>query len=192
MQRPPEDGLRLFADQLPAMGPDDLRTICQPLDFYGANIYSGKSGVAGEDGCWQPVRRPDGYALTAMEWPVTPDVLYWGPRFLHERYGLPVVVTENGMANCDWVHLDGRVHDPQRIDFLSRYLRAYGRAIGEGLPALGYIVWSVMDNFEWSFGYKRRFGLIHVDYATGARTPKDSAHWYRQVIASNGGIVEQN
>ena len=110
----------------------------------------------------------------------------WGPRFLHERYQLPVVVTENGMANCDWIHLDGQVHDPQRIDFLTRYLREYRRAAEEGVPVRGYFLWSIMDNFEWSFGYKRRFGIIYVDYATQKRIPKDSAHWYRGVIASHG------
>jgi beta-glucosidase len=96
------------------------------------------------------------------------------------------VVTENGMANTDWVHTDGMVHDPQRIDFMHRYLRQLKRAAEEGIPVAGYFYWSIMDNFEWALGYDRRFGLIHVDYQTGERRLKDSALWYRDVIASRG------
>jgi beta-glucosidase len=94
------------------------------------------------------------------------------------------------MANCDWIQLDGKVHYPQRIDFLSRYLRAYQRALGDGVVAKGYFVWSVMDNFEWAHGYKQRFGLIYVDYAAQKRVLKDSAYWYREVIASKGARRE--
>ena len=93
------------------------------------------------------------------------------------------------MSNTDWIALDGRVHDPQRIDFLTRYLREYRRAIADGVKAIGYFQWSIMDNFEWALGYKRRFGLVYVDYATGRRIPKDSARWYKQVIATNGDIL---
>jgi len=187
--RYPEDGLSLFGEQMPPVAAGDLDTICQPLDFYGVNVYHGETVRAtGDDGC-ETVPLPDGHPMTAMEWPVTPRALYWGPKFLHERYGLPIAVTENGMANCDWVQCDGRVHDPQRIDFLCRYLREYGRAIGDGVPAIGYFTWSIMDNFEWSFGYKRRFGLIYVDYASGKRILKDSARWYGEVIASNGACL---
>ena len=104
---------------------------------------------------------------------------------------LPIVVTENGMANSDWIHLDGKVHDPQRIDFLSRYLQAYRRAIDEGIEAKGYFVWSIMDNFEWAYGYRQRFGIIYVDYPSQKRILKDSAYWYRDVIASNGSILRE-
>ncbi|NLF00724.1 MAG: family 1 glycosylhydrolase, partial [Anaerolineales bacterium] len=185
----PEDGLALFADDLPNIGAGDMETIHQPLDFYGVNIYQGQIVRAAQDGGCEAVRGPDGPALTSTDWRLTPDVLYWGPRFLYERYGLPIVLTENGMANCDWVHLDGKVHDPQRIDFLNRYLLDYERAIDDGVAAKGYFVWSIMDNFEWNSGYSRRFGLIYVDYATGERIPKDSAYWYSQVIASNGAAL---
>ena len=182
----PEDGLALFEQEMPEVRDGDLATICQPLDFYGVNIYQGDPIRATADGGYESVPGVDGQARTAMEWPVTPEVLYWGPRFLYERYKLPIVVTENGMANCDWVHLDGEVHDPQRIDFLARYLREYLRAIEDGVPGRGYFQWSILDNFEWAWGYKRRFGLIHVDYASQERILKDSAHWYKEVIASNG------
>ena len=99
------------------------------------------------------------------------------------------MVTENGVAISDWVHVDGQVHDPQRIDFLTRYLQAYGRAIADGVVAKGYFLWSIMDNFEWAFGYKRRFGLIYVDYITQERVLKDSAYWYQRVIRLNGSIL---
>jgi len=121
-----------------------------------------------------------------MDWRITPRVLYWGPRFLYERYGLPIVITENGMANIDWIHYDGKVRDPQRIDYIRRHLRELERAINDGVAVNGYMVWSIMDNFEWAQGYKQRFGLIYVDYDTGERTLKDSAYWYKGVIASNG------
>ncbi|HEY32753.1 MAG TPA: beta-glucosidase [Dehalococcoidia bacterium] len=185
----PEDGLRLFGSDLPEIPDGDMETICQPLDFYGLNNYEGRAVRAAGDGGAEIVKRPDGPPLTTMEWQVTPRGYYWGPRFLFERYRLPIVVTENGMANCDWVHRDGMVHDPQRIDYLARYLGELSRAIEEGVVVKGYFVWTLMDNFEWAFGYRQRFGIVHVDYATQKRTPKDSAYWYKDVIASNGSIL---
>ncbi len=97
-----------------------------------------------------------------------------------------MIVTENGLSNPDWVHNDGCVHDPQRIDFTQRYLLNLRRAADEGIPVQGYFHWSILDNFEWAEGMKHRFGLIYVDYQTQQRTLKDSAEWYRQVIESNG------
>lgn len=114
-------------------------------------------------------------------------MLYYASKFWFERYHLPVLITENGFANNDFLMLDGKVHDPQRIDFLHRYLRQVARALEEGIPVLGYSCWSLFDNFEWAAGYDVRFGLIYVDYATQQRTLKDSALWYRDVIAANGG-----
>jgi beta-glucosidase len=166
-----------------------METIAQPVDFCGLNIYNCSVVRAGEDGRPETVPGPVGYAETAMEWPVTPQALYWGPRFTWERYAKPIVITENGMANTDWISTDDQVHDPQRIDFLKRYLREFHRAIGDGVEALGYFQWSIMDNFEWAFGYKRRFGLVYVDYPTGRRIPKDSARWYQQVIATHGAAI---
>ena len=96
------------------------------------------------------------------------------------------MITENGMANLDFVMLDGKVHDPQRIDYVQRYLRYLKRATDENIPVIGYHYWSIMDNFEWAMGYSRRFGLIHVDYVTQERTLKDSAYFYAEVIKTNG------
>ena len=112
--------------------------------------------------------------------------MYWAIRFLNERYNLPVLITENGMCNNDFVMLDGKVHDPQRIDYIHRHLLAAKKAVDEGYKLIGYIYWSIMDNYEWAEGYDPRFGLIYVDYRTQKRTLKDSAYWYKEVIASNG------
>lgn len=182
----PEDGLKVFEQHLPVIRSGDMKLIAQPLDFMGANIYHGTPATTGPDG--EPVGEsykvgPD---LTAMRWPLAPRSLYWGPKFLYERYGKPIAVTENGLSCTDWVSLDGQVHDPQRIDFLARYLREYRRAAADGVPVQGYFQWSIMDNFEWAEGYKQRFGLIHVDYQTQKRTPKDSYYWYKKVITGNG------
>ena len=121
-----------------------------------------------------------------MGWPVTDNALYWSVKFFHERYKLPILITENGMANTDWVELDGHVHDLVRIDYVTRYLRGLKRACEEGADVMGYMYWSIMDNFEWTSGYDRRFGLIYVNYVTQKRTVKDSAYWYSKVIETNG------
>jgi beta-glucosidase len=95
------------------------------------------------------------------------------------------------MSNIDWIALDGKVHDPQRIDFLHRYLRQLQKACEDGADLRGYFQWSIMDNFEWAEGYKERFGLIYVDYPTQKRVLKDSAYWYKELIASHGAILTQ-
>lgn len=115
-----------------------------------------------------------------------------GARYTYERYKLPVYITENGMSGIDWVSMDGKVHDPQRIDFTRRDLLELRNAIKAGADIRGYFHWSILDNFEWSQGYKERFGLVHVDYTTQKRTPKDSAHWYAKVIASNRAHLDQD
>lgn len=151
----------------------------------GFNIYQGLEDLDPAEK-YGPYAYP-GSPKTSMDWNVTPEVLYWSCRFLYERYGKPIMITENGMSCFDWVSLDGKVHDPNRIDFLHRYLRSIKDAVSEGIPVLGYQYWSIMDNFEWINGYDKRFGLVYVDYRTQKRTIKDSAYWYRDVIASNGG-----
>lgn len=186
----PADGRQLFEQEMPKIGTRDMKIIRQPLDFFGFNVYSGQQVRAKRGGEREIVRLDDGAPLTTRGQVVMPEALYWGPRFFYDRYKLPVVVTENGMANCDWIHADGRVHDPQRIDFLRRYLLEYRRAIKDGVKGLGYFCWSSMDNFEWSCGYSQRFGLVFVDYQTGRRILKDSACWFRDVIATNGAKLD--
>ena len=188
--RYPKEGIEHYAEAVPTFTEDDLKTICQPLDFFGFNIYNGgKVRAADNKDGFELVPYPAGGLRTSFNWPVTPEAIRWGARFLHERYGLPMVVTENGLANNDWVGTDGKVRDPQRIDFMRRYLREFHKAIEDGVPCLGYFHWSIMDNFEWAEGYSKRFGLVHVDYQTQKRTPKDSARWYKEVIAGNGTKV---
>lgn len=182
----PADGLRVFGGAMPKVDDADMGIIRQPMDFLGVNIYEGQPVRADADGAPVACVRPAGYPTTAFHWPVEPESLYWGPRFMHERYGVPIYITENGLSNTDWVSLDGQVHDPQRIDFTRRYLLALRRARADGVDVRGYFHWSLMDNFEWSAGYRERFGLVHVDFGTQTRTLKDSARWYRTVIERNG------
>ena len=166
----------------PVITDEDMELISQPLDFLGLNIYNGKyvsakNGVSGN---------PQGFPRTAIGWPITPEALYWGPRFMFERYGKPIIITENGMSCHDAVSLDGKVHDPNRIDYFARYLREYKRAADDGVPLNGYYVWSLTDNFEWGHGYNQRFGITFVDYNTQKRIIKDSGMFIKSVIESNG------
>ena len=122
-----------------------------------------------------------------MGWEVYPDGLYELLARLHDEYELPpVYVTENGAAYADQRD-NGTVHDPSRISYVDRHLAAIARAIGDGIPVRGYFLWSLLDNFEWAFGYSRRFGIVYVDYETLERVPKDSYHWYRDLIAATRG-----
>ena len=162
----------------------DMAVINQPLDYIGWNCYLANNYNEGPDGVNE--KAWPGMPRTNMGWPVTPDALYWGVRFIYERYRIPVMISENGIAIIDFKMDDGHVHDPQRIQFLKWYLRGLSRAADEGYPVIGYMAWSILDNFEWAFGYEKRFGLIYVDYRTQKRTMKDSAYWYSEVIKSNG------
>ncbi len=183
--RYPEEGLRMYKDYLPVITDEDMELISQPIDFYGQNIYNGHELTVDEHGNAVEVPRPVGHPKTAIQWPVTPKALRFGPRFLYERYHLPIVITENGMSAHDVVSLDGAVHDPNRIDFLERYLAELERATDDGVDVEGYFLWSFMDNFEWARGYNERFGIVYVDYTTGERIPKDSARWYTKWIADH-------
>ncbi|MBN2447400.1 MAG: beta-glucosidase [Phycisphaerae bacterium] len=184
--RYPEESLRLHEATAPRVAPGDMETIAQPLDFVGYNIYTAEHIRAGADGQPVSVPRAPGHPHSLFNWPIDPENLYWGPKLLYETYPVPLHITENGMSNIDWVSVDGACHDPQRIDMTARSLAALSRAADDGVDVRGYYHWSLMDNFEWAEGYHQRFGLVHVDYATLKRTPKDSAKWYRQVIATNG------
>ena len=183
--RYPQEGLERFAPYLPEITREDLELISEPIDVYAQNIYNGKRVRMGRDGRPELVKRYAGFPRTANGWPVTPEALYWGPKFLYERYQTPLYITENGLSCHDAVSLDGQVHDPNRIDFLARYLGQLKRAAGE-IDLRGYFQWSLMDNFEWEKGYSERFGLIYVDYRSQRRVLKDSALWYRDVIRANG------
>ena len=180
--RYPEDGLKIYKDYLPEITDEDMKLINQPLDFMGQNIYNSSTWKMGEDQEPELVNRKPGYARTAFGWPVTPECLRWGPRFLCERYNLPLYITENGMAAHDTVSLDGMVHDPDRIDFLNRYLIELEKSTDDGADVRGYFLWSLIDNFEWACGYFQRFGIVYVDFESQERILKDSAYWYKNWI----------
>jgi beta-glucosidase len=126
--------------------------------------------------------------LTDMGWPLTPTGLYDLLDELRLRYpGLPpVMISENGCAYDDPFQPDGTIVDQRRIDYLDAHLRQVLRALEDGIDVRGYLVWSIFDNFEWAEGYSKRFGLVHVDYATQRRTPRESASWYRSLIETRG------
>lgn len=174
----PKELLEQAGDLFPSFTADDMALISQKIDFIGLNIYEAK--YQGQ------YTRPTGAPHTEIDWDVYPDALEWGIKLNYKRYNLPIYITENGLSTHDWVSLDGKVHDPNRIDFLNRYLRGLKRAAESGCEVNGYFHWSFMDNFEWAKGYNPRFGMVYVDYQTQKRTPKDSAYWYREVIESNG------
>ncbi|MDK2808473.1 MAG: beta-glucosidase, partial [Clostridiales bacterium] len=160
--------------------------------FMGQNIYNGVCVRAGVNGKPEVVKRAEGFPKTAANWPVTPKCLYWGPKFLYERYQRPLYITENGMACHDTLSSDGKVHDPNRIDFLDRYLSELKKASLDGVDVRGYFQWSLTDNYEWEKGYSERFGLIYVNFQSQKRIIKDSGHWYQKVIVTNGENLQGN
>ncbi len=188
----PAEGLEKYRAYLPEITEADMELIHQPIDFMGQNIYNGYYIRRGADGRPEYVDRPAGFPKTAANWPVTPECLYWGPKFLYERYHMPLYITENGMSCHDIVSADGQVHDSNRIEFLDRYLSQLQKAGDEGADIRGYFLWTFLDNFEWDKGYNERFGIVYVDFATQKRTAKDSAYWYQRVIKTNGGILSMN
>ena len=173
--------LKTFEKDIPQ---SDWDLIEKP-DFLGVNVYGGIAVT--ETG--EPVGHIPGFPLTATKWKVTPEVRRFGMLNLYRRYGLPIYITENGQSCNDRVFLDGKVHDPDRIDFLNRYLAELKKAAQEGVPVRGYFHWSFLDNFEWNDGYDERFGIVYVDYTTQHRILKDSAIWYAGVIASNAQML---
>lgn len=187
--RYPDDYYETYKDLIPEIKPGDFETMAQPIDFLGLNIYSGSYVSMGPDRKPMVVPYRTGMPKAVNGWAVTPESLYWGPRLYYEHYRIPIYITENGIANQDWVSLDGKVHDPQRIDYLQRYLMELDRAIADGTDVRGYFQWSILDNFEWADGYDKRFGLVYVDFKTRERIIKDSAWWYANVIRTNGGAL---
>ena len=173
---------------LSAVTPAEWDTMHAVPDFIGVNSYNGSEIAAGPDGVPVYLPRPQGFACTALKWPVTPEIMAYGFAFLFDRYRLPLYVTECGLSCNDHIFLDGQVHDADRIDFLHRYLLALCRGC-ERADVRGFFHWSLTDNFEWHSGYAERFGLIYVDYPTQKRILKDSARWYAQTARENGKNV---
>jgi beta-glucosidase len=190
----PAELREIFGDAWPGWPVADFELIRQPIDFVGVNYYT--RGVTRFDSNAWPLRaatqRQRQATYTETNWEVFPqgltDTLVW----LKDRYGNPpVYITENGAAFFDPPTVDGdRVRDPLRLEYLRTHLQAVRRALAAGCDLRGYFVWSLLDNFEWAHGYCKRFGMVHVDFQTQKRTPKDSARFYSRVIATGGGALE--
>ena len=176
----PELALRAHGDNAPVVHEGDMAAIAQPIDFLGVNYYF-RSFCSAET----PPRTPPGkLGFTDMGWEIYPQGLTELLVKLNAEYMLPpIYITENGMANPDSVD-NGKVADPQRIAYVQMHLDALKAAMEQGVDVRGYFLWSLLDNFEWNSGYAKRFGIVHVDYATQERTLKDSAIWYRDFVTA--------
>jgi beta-glucosidase len=191
----PDELPEIFGDAWPGFTDTDMALISEPIDFLGINFY--KRGVTRHDSAAWPVqaslvRQPQSIVTdVGWEWevhaPALTDVLLW----VRDRYGeLPLFITENGAAFYDPPQpIDGAIDDPLRVHYLREHVRAAHAAIRQGVNLRGYYAWSLLDNFEWTSGYARRFGIVHVNFASLERTPKRSAHVYSDIIRSNGAIV---
>lgn len=179
----------------------DLAAISAPIDFFGLNFYNPGVVAAVPEGEPRESRRlwpgcddvrfvEMQVERTAMNWPVDETGLYELLTRFRRDYGLPLVVTENGAAYHDTVDSDGQVHDVARVSYLRRHLTQLHRAIRDGVDVRGYFVWSLIDNFEWAWGYDKRFGIVRVDFETQRRTIKDSGRFYREVVRSNAVPLE--
>jgi len=182
----------LFGAAWPAVTDADLRLIAQPIDYLGVNYY--KRGVTRHDDA-PPIKAaavlPPGAVYTETGWEVYPPGLTETLLWVRERTGdLPLYVTENGAAFVDPpTATNGRMDDPLRVAYYRAHLRAALEALRRGVNLRGYFAWSLLDNLEWSLGYAKRFGLVHVDYATQRRTPKASAHFYADVVRTRGAAL---
>jgi beta-glucosidase len=191
----PDEMREIFGAAWPDFPADDFSLIGQAIDFLGINYYT--RGVVRHDPEAQPVclsyvRQPE-HAYTETGWEVHPPSLERTLLWVTERYGrVPLYITENGAAMYDPPHaIDGAVHDPMRVWYLREHLKAARNAIAKGAVLRGYFVWSLFDNYEWSLGYTKRFGIVHVNYETQVRTPKTSATYYCRVIATNGAALDE-
>jgi beta-glucosidase len=186
----PEDMVRLYGDAMPEIAPGDMDLIAQPTDVLGVNYYT-RSLLAYDAGALPLQTRqvvPAGAPVTALGWEVYPEGLYQVLTRVHADYGPSrMLVTENGAAYDDVV-VDEFVDDADRESFLREHLLQAYRAVEEGVPLGGYFVWSLLDNFEWAWGYDKRFGVIYVDYATQERIVKRSGRWYAEVTRGDGVI----
>jgi len=184
------DGFLKYAGaNAPKFTAEELKIISMPTDFLGLNIYAPGYYIAASDhpSGFKVLPVPSSFPHMSSDWlRIAPETMYWAPRLAAEIWNVDAIyISENGTSSIDKRAADGEVYDLDRIMFLRNYLGQLQRAIADGCPVKGYFLWSLMDNFEWIYGYEKRFGLYHVDFATQARTPKLSASFYRDVIARN-------
>lgn len=183
--------LRALGADAPHFTAEDLKIISSPLDFVGINAYTTQEVVpspAPED--FLIVPRPSTYPHANSDWLYfNPQALYWTPRLVSQIWGVrKLFITENGYSSADVLDSDGRVLDTDRVDYLRNYLAQLQRGISEGIPVHGYFLWSLLDNFEWTSGFSKRFGITYVDFQTEVRTPKLSSEFYREVIRTNAVV----
>lgn len=170
----------------PNITTEDLELISQPVDFIYQNFYSGNYAKL-TNGNLEIMDFYPGFPEGNIDWlQVVPETLYYGPKYLYERYKKPIIISENGFCNNDVISLDGCVHDPERTDYIKRYLIELDK-VSKEIPVVGYFYWSLFDNFEWAYGLKKRFGLVYMNYKTDERIKKDSFYEYKKII-ENGGI----
>lgn len=190
----PAELKEIFGDAWVNWSIEDMRLIREPIDFLGINYYS--RSVVRHDANAAPIyasAEPQVENLhTEMGWEVFPEGLTRILTWVKSRYGdIPLYVTENGSCFTDPpTAIDGRVEDPLRVDYLKRHLQAARDALKEGVNLRGYFAWSLLDNYEWSHGYTKRFGIVHVDFSTQERTIKDSGRLYSEIIRSNGAVLD--
>jgi beta-glucosidase len=191
--RYPQKLAEIFGEAWPAWPPEDFQSISQPIDFVGINYYT--RNVTRFDAAKWPVHaapvRQKQATYTETGWEVFPQGLIDTLVSVKQRYANPrVYVTENGAAFFDPpVATNGRVADPLRVDYLHRHIRAVHEALAAGVNVRGYFAWSLLDNFEWSLGYSKRFGIVHVNFENQQRTLKDSARYYAEIIATRGRVL---
>jgi beta-glucosidase len=181
----PEDMLEIYGADVPDVHHGDFELTTRPTDFLGINFYT-RHVIAAGTTITEPRHVLDGFApRTDMNWEVYPQALRNLLVRLHAEYAPPAMhITENGAAYTDVQRHDGSVPDPDRVAYIEGHVEAMAQAIAEGVPLTAYYVWSLLDNFEWAWGYARRFGIVYVDYTTLERTPKASFEYYRQLIAA--------
>lgn len=189
----PEDIVKSFGNSMEFVEAGDMEAIAVPVDFLGINYYTRNivrsEMVSEEKNQPQTVFREG--AITEMDWEVYPRGLYTLLGRLHFDYDFPAIyITENGAAFPDDAPVNGELHDPARVSYIKEHLKMVNEAIRIGVPVKGYFVWSFLDNFEWGFGYSKRFGVVHVDYKTQKRTLKSSAKWYSKAIEANSAEIE--
>ena len=193
--RYPDELREIFGEAWPEHASAELDSLREPVDFVGVNYYT--RSVTKHDVLAVPVRagrvEQPRHAYTETGWEVYPDGLTDVLKWVTGRYGrIPIYVTENGAAFYDPPQaIDGAIDDPLRVAYYRSHLRAAHRALCDGVDLRGYFAWSLLDNYEWSLGYSKRFGLVHVDYATQRRTPKASARFYAEVIRTHGAVLDQ-
>jgi len=180
-----------LGSHLPQRWQDDMALISKPMDWLGVNYYTRQTVVAAPSEPWPSTRFiTTDCDKTQMGWDIYPEGLHETLTWLTDEFtgDMPLFVTENGMAWDDKV-INGTVNDSERMDYISRHLQQVHRAIGDGCNVQGFFYWSLMDNYEWAFGYDKRFGMIHVDFETQKRTPKESYHLLKQVIRRDQGGI---